>query len=338
MIAVILTIRRSRPGTLYEPDLWEISMNSLRKSRGFTLIELLVVIAIIAILAAILFPVFAQAREKARQASCLSNAKQMGSAIQMYKQDYDETYPQAYYYLNDNSGSNGYAQWSGLCQPYIKNWGLFTCASDKNRGLAPTNFIGNNLGYGVPAGQTSANPAVQDIQAPRLSYTANAAVMPRKRRTVDPANVVSDAAVDAPADTILIAEMTDFVPCINDSSQASGVAYKTHRSTNAVTLVGGGTFSGETERSGTPLEAITPQRAAEALLRCQTQSSRGLPHIAYTAPFRHNNGANYVYCDGHAKWSKLENTLNPNNFQWGKRMYSHGNAPIYRPGTNIPVG
>src|ERR671916_3232132 len=63
------------------------------KRNGFTLIELLVVIAIIAILAAILFPVFAQAREKARQASCLSNVKQIGLAAMMYVQDYDETYP-----------------------------------------------------------------------------------------------------------------------------------------------------------------------------------------------------------------------------------------------------
>ena len=67
----------------------------MRKRRGFTLIELLVVIAIIAILAAILFPVFAQAREKARQATCLSNLRQVDVATQMYMQDYDEAVPWA---------------------------------------------------------------------------------------------------------------------------------------------------------------------------------------------------------------------------------------------------
>ena len=73
-------------------------MNANRSHRNaFTLIELLVVIAIIAILAAILFPVFAQAREKARSASCLSNEKQIGLGLMMYTQDYDETYPTAYF-------------------------------------------------------------------------------------------------------------------------------------------------------------------------------------------------------------------------------------------------
>ena len=68
-------------------------MDSTDGRRGFTLIELIVVIAVIAILAAILFPVFAQAREKARQAACLSNLKQVGSAVMLYVHDYDETYP-----------------------------------------------------------------------------------------------------------------------------------------------------------------------------------------------------------------------------------------------------
>jgi prepilin-type N-terminal cleavage/methylation domain-containing protein len=92
-------------------------------ARGFTLIELLVVIAIIAILAAILFPVFAQAREKARAISCLSNAKQVGTAIMMYAQDYDETIVP--WFNRTGIARNEYrddlVSWVQLCQPYIKN-------------------------------------------------------------------------------------------------------------------------------------------------------------------------------------------------------------------------
>jgi prepilin-type N-terminal cleavage/methylation domain-containing protein/prepilin-type processing-associated H-X9-DG protein len=107
------------------------------KTRGFTLIELLVVIAIIAILAAILFPVFAQAREKARQTSCLSNLKQLGTGLMMYAQDYDESYV-----LNntsvdvkypDGGTSDRHGAWAKLLQPYLKNVQIFSCPSGPNK-------------------------------------------------------------------------------------------------------------------------------------------------------------------------------------------------------------
>src|SRR5215212_493543 len=112
---------------------------AMRKERGFTLIELLVVIAIIAILAAILFPVFAQAREKGRQASCLSNCKQIGLASNMYVQDYDETLPghdwqkgQGLWPLPDGRTYKGHLGWPVQFYPYIKNTSVFVCPSDPN--------------------------------------------------------------------------------------------------------------------------------------------------------------------------------------------------------------
>jgi len=134
-------------------------LNSIRSRRqsGFTLIELLVVIAIIAILAAILFPVFAKAREKARQASCMSNMKQLGLAFIGYTQDYDEKFPSGSVSSTvatvsapgSSTAASGNATvggsntglgmgWAGSANPYIKSTGIFKCPDDSTQAIAAT--------------------------------------------------------------------------------------------------------------------------------------------------------------------------------------------------------
>jgi len=110
-----------------------MSYTSQRRSKwGFTLIELLVVIAIIAILAAILFPVFARARENARRASCQSNLKQIGLGIIQYAQDYDEKYPYADWWGPFPPGQLKPIGWANRVQPYLKSLQVFGCPSDPN--------------------------------------------------------------------------------------------------------------------------------------------------------------------------------------------------------------
>ena len=171
--------------------------------KGFTLIELLVVIAIIAILAAILFPVFAQAREKARQASCLSNVKQLGTATQLYIDDYDETLPfrmkfdgwpgsEWDTYPKCNLGpaqdpwlggiSPAATTWMDCIFPYVKNMQIYVCPSFRK--TVKWNFWAKNLlvpGYGynaelMPSGSTyescSAAQVVPGIALAELKSTA----------------------------------------------------------------------------------------------------------------------------------------------------------------------
>lgn len=123
-----------------------------RTSKAFTLIELLVVIAIIAILAAILFPVFGRARENARRTSCASNLKQIGLAVLQYTQDYDESYPAFYY----GTGASGYS-WRQAIQPYIKSTQVTVCPSNEES-------------------RTTANPASGGYPAIPVSYASSGVV------------------------------------------------------------------------------------------------------------------------------------------------------------------
>lgn len=273
-------------------------------AQGFTLIELLVVIAIIAILAAILFPVFAKAREKARQTSCLSNMKQLGLGLTSYASDYDECFPYSYTYINGDS-TQGYNQWSGACAPYVSSWQIYVCPSDKNHGLPPAQNW--------------------DLQAPKLSYIANEVVMPRNKADCQS---VSQSAIDNPSGLVILAEMTDYNYAIGGTSTGGGSnPYKTHRPFNALELPG----SNVTGTGDGPFTQISPTNAKAAFdwaaSLTAADTSESYSHVRYMSPDRHNGGANYAFADGHAKWSAFNKMLQDHAF--GTKFYSQvGSPPI----------
>ena len=203
--------------------------------KGFTLIELLVVIAIIAILAAILFPVFAQAREKARQTGCLSNVKQIGLGVQMYLQDYDEYVPrnafadpprvaEGAHFTNCSS-----PRWMDVMQPYVKNTQLHNCPSDPFAPISGTlpdgqaHTLGPNRPYvyqpyspdgrnvyreadcGDPNGLTNIGRRFGSYAINNMYYAGCA--ISTTLSTCTPPNNKPLAMAAEPADTVLIAEV-----------------------------------------------------------------------------------------------------------------------------------
>jgi prepilin-type N-terminal cleavage/methylation domain-containing protein/prepilin-type processing-associated H-X9-DG protein len=230
-----------------------MSQSATRRT-GFTLIELLVVIAIIAILAAILFPVFAQAREKARQTSCLSNLKQIGLASMMYAQDYDERYALGYYVGPPT-------QWFfTLVQPYMKDiptGGLRSCPSASSKNWA-------------------------------LTYN-------------DVLNAQPEAAVPRVTETILVGDGTQ----IGEWNGACSSTFWCHwtpqvwsDSTNFTNDARANPMSLLlTELNGKSLDIDPPKAGSDARTGC------GMPR------YRHSDGWNVVYADGHAKWARKGTTM-----------------------------
>lgn len=241
-------------------------MSKKTQRKAFTLIELLVVIAVISILAAILFPVFARARENARRASCMSNLKQMALGVMMYTQDYDERYPHAQI-STTQLPPDGYFwftgrwYWPQMIYPYTKNSEMFFCPSSS-----------------VTARDTAGRPTPY-----RNHYGANALILP----TAGAIPSKSLASISSPSTTYLAMDMGAYALAPNEFVYPG------------VTTVRGVTSPANTYwyLPGTAdLVGGTSPFASGANQKNDPDYQSG----------RHFNGVNVAFADGHVKWLKAE--------------------------------
>ena len=253
--------------------------NRSRLQEGFTLIELLVVIAIIAILAAILFPVFAQAREKARQSACMSNMKQLSLAVIQYSQDYDEAFPNG---LQDG----WYAQtWSYNVQPYIKSVAVFRCPSDFGADLVPKDGS-NDASWAGPRMSYASNGYIKW----NGSANQNVGIMSIGQSWVQNMGVQTLAGVNRSSDTIMLAERASVYP---NAATSTGSAY----------TWGPGCMI--TNNSG--WNAYAPQALPDGSRAATTNAYDPAGKNGAVTPI-HSGFANFAFADGHVKAMKPEQT------------------------------
>ena len=284
----------------------------VKQQRGFTLIELLVVIAIIAILAAILFPVFAQAREKARAAACLSNIKQIGIAQMMYTQDYDERFV--------TSWAKGFVgDYNFNIQPYIKNLDILICPSKKISTSAVAAACNSGDGYDyfeVPRDNPTNEPYL-------WGYGFNNGVT-----WVDGTGLVDGVSNPLGGQNVTITVGGQQITTQYGGTTHVGIALAAVAAPATMFMEAD---TNEPPRSSIQIQALRPVHwpgFPDVTDPCQVLVDTGAPH--------HTGGNSFLFVDGHAKWQRF--TGQQNNYDSGDpapvanlcsyfRDYDGGNNP-----------
>lgn len=285
--------------------------------RAFTLIELLVVIAIIAILAAILFPVFAQAKEAAKKTSCLSNQKNIATATFLYASDYDDSLCQTSWESaltpqNFNPGGKYQIHWTYLMQPYIKSFQIFLDSSDSNP-VTPKNPCPNgdaDLGKFDNTGKMYC-----DWQATKYSYIPNYNLIPAHDWLP-----VSLTTFPEPASIITVTERRNTLKNGFVVGKHKGVSGFNPSQPCPGSIQVAPQYA---SLAGTPNFAFWTPEFAIQHLNSDSTDKNDITRVIWE---RHGDGANYAYADGHAKYTKLGQVLDQNKYQFGDKFY-----PAYAP-------